>query len=118
MSLQRKGHEIAIRTPFTVPSLDYVLLTIMGSTACSFSQRAEVDGAGKRSHHDKLREGDAGLDRHFDRGGEGCGPIGGQAEDERTEDVHAVLLEGLELFGEGLAGVVPVLIDGLQSLRA
>ena len=81
-----------------------------------FFPAAEIDGAGKRRHHDKLREGDAGLDRHFDRGGEGGGPVGGQAEDERAEDVHAVLLEGLELLGEGFAGVVPVFVDGFEPL--
>jgi len=34
------------------------------------------------------------FERHLDGRGEGGGPIGGQAKDERTEDVHAVLLEG------------------------
>ncbi len=43
-----------------------------------------------------------------------AGLVGGQAEDERAENVNAVLLEGLELLGESFAGVVPVFVDGFE----
>ena len=75
----------------------------------------EIDGTRERSHHDELSEGDAGLERHLHRGIEGCRTVGRQAKDERAEHVHAVAAESLQLAGECLAGVVPVLEDGLES---
>ena len=45
---------------------------------------------------------------------EGGGLVGRQAEDERAEHMHAMLLEGLQLLRQRLAGVVPVLEDSLQ----
>ena len=43
------------------------------------------------------------------------GFVGGQAEDERAEHVDAVLLEGLELLDEAVAGVVEVLEYGFEA---
>ena len=76
---------------------------------------AEIYRAGEWGHHDELGEGYAGFQGHFHGGVEGGRLVGGQAEDERAEDVDAVLLEGLELFGERFAGVVPVFVNGFQA---
>ncbi len=51
----------------------------------------------------------------FDRGVEGGGLVGRQAKDEGAQHMHAMFLEGLELTGKGIAGVVEVFEDGLES---
>ncbi len=80
-----------------------------------FFPAGEVDGAGEGRHHDELGEGDAGFESHLNGGVEGGGLVGRQPEDERAEDVDAVLLERLELARQGLAGVVEVLEDCFQA---
>ena len=47
-----------------------------------FFPPVEIHGAGERSHHDELREGNTGLDGQLGRRGESVRLIGGQAEDE------------------------------------
>ena len=86
-----------------------------GSEGLFLFPAAKVDGAGERRHHDKLSEGDAGFEGHFDGGVEGLGSVRRKAEDEGAEDVDAVLFEGLELVGEGFAGVVEILEDRLET---
>ena len=86
-----------------------------GSDGLLLLPAGEVHGAGEGRHHDELGEGDAGLEGHVDSGVEGGGLIRGEAEDEGAEDMDAVLLEGLELTGEGFAGVVEVFEDGLEA---
>ena len=80
-----------------------------------FFPAVEVNGAGEGRHHDELGEGDAGFEGHLDGGVEGGGLVGGEAEDEGAEDVDAVLLECLELAGQGFTGVVEVFKDGLET---
>ena len=66
------------------------------SLVMSSSQRSKVDRAGKRRQHDELREGDVGALRQLRGGLEGLGPVRRQPEDERAEDVDAVLAERLQ----------------------
>jgi hypothetical protein len=68
--------------------------------ACSFSQRPKSTVPGNGVIMTNWAKVTPALRRHFDGGVEGGGLVGGQAEDEGAEDVDAVLLEGLELFGE------------------
>lgn len=79
-----------------------------------FLPAREIHGAGKWRHHHKLRKGDAGFEGHRDRGVERGWLVRGKAEDERSEHMDAVLLEGLELPRQGFARVVEVLEDRLK----
>ena len=80
-----------------------------------FFPTAEVDGAGERSHHDELGEGDARFERHLDGGVEGSAGLSvGRPKNERTEHVNAMLFERLQLACERLTGVVPILNTALR----
>ena len=46
------------------------------------------------------------------------GAVAGQPEDERAEDVHAVLAELAQTLHQFLTGVVEALVDVLEALRA
>jgi hypothetical protein len=87
----------------------------LGSLGLFFFPAAEVYRAREGRHHNELGEGNAGSEGHFDGGIERGGLVGGEAEDEGTEDVDAVLLESLELAGQSVARVVEVFEDGLEA---
>ena len=58
----------------------------------------KVDGARKRRQHDELRESETGPLGKILCGVKGVRAIAGQAEDERTKNMHAVIGKRPELF--------------------
>ena len=70
----------------------------------------KVDGARKRRQHDELRESETGPLGKIMCGVKRVGAIALQAEDERTEDMHAVIGKRPELFYQIVARQVEILV--------
>ena len=77
----------------------------------------EVHGARERRQHDELRKRDVRLLRELGSGVERFELIGRQSENERTENMDAVLAKFLEPRDELVARVVEILEDRLQPFR-
>ena len=82
-----------------------------------FLPRGEVDGAGVGREHDELREGQPGAIRDVGGRGERGGAIARQPEDERAEDMHAVITKRAQALDQRLADVVEAFVHVLEPFR-
>ena len=78
-----------------------------------FLPAIEIDGAGKRSHHHKLSEGNSRFLRQGGRRVKGVGLVCRKAEDKRTEDVDAVFSKRPQPGYQALAREIEVFVNGL-----
>ena len=75
----------------------------------------KVDGARKGRQHDELRERETGPLGKIMCGVKRVRAIAGQAEDERTKNMHAVIGKRLELLYQIVARQVEILVDRFQA---
>src|SRR5579883_12746 len=75
----------------------------------------EVDGARERREHYELREADAGALGHSDGGVKSLWAVARQAEDEGSQNMHAVAAKYLQALDELTACAVEILIDVFES---
>src|ERR1019366_9664019 len=75
----------------------------------------EIDGTGKWREDDELSEGEVGSVGESRSGVEGRGPVAGQSENKRTQNVDAVAAEIFQTGNQGLAGEVEILVKDRKS---
>src|SRR5579864_8477257 len=87
------------------------------SVSESFFPFNKVHGAGKWREHDKLRKCDVGPFGYIFRGHEGGGVVAGQAKNERSEHMDAMLPEGSKALHQIFSGQIEILVNVLQTFR-